>query len=152
VQSQLMNISNAFMKTILGSPLHGLVSGSVMLITFTGRKSGKIYTTPVNYVRDGESLIILSQDDRTWWKNLRGGVPVAVRLQGKELKGISEVFEDPEAVAQGLITLMQQSTSFQKYLGIELHPDGRPRDPDALMSVAQTKVIVRITDLRAEQV
>lgn len=70
MQNLLIKIGNPFMKTILRSPLHGLVSENVILITFTGRKSGKTYTTPVNYVRDGEALIILSHDDRTWWKNL----------------------------------------------------------------------------------
>ena len=33
------------MKFVLRSPLHGMVSKTVLLITFTGRKSGKTYTT-----------------------------------------------------------------------------------------------------------
>jgi hypothetical protein len=73
MQHLLIRIGNHFMKLILRSPLHSLVSENAMIITSTGRKSGKIYTTPVNYVRDAGALIILSQDDRTWWKNLRGG-------------------------------------------------------------------------------
>ncbi len=145
-----LKIGNGFMRAVLRSPLHGLVSANVMLITFTGRKSSKAYTTPVNYVRDGEALIILSQDDRTWWKNLRGGAPVFIRFQGQDLKGTGEVFEDPEAVAEGLLTLVQRSPSFQKYLKIDLMPNGQPSDPDALAWIAQTKVIVRITELTAE--
>jgi len=144
----LIEVGNVFMKTILRSPLHGLVSENVMLITFTGRKSGKTYTAPVNYVRDGEGLIVLSHKDRTWWRNLRGRAPISVRLQGRELRGTGEVFEDPEAVAAGLLTLAQRSPSFQKYLNIELTSEGQPRDPEALMWFAQTKVVVRITDLR----
>jgi deazaflavin-dependent oxidoreductase (nitroreductase family) len=148
MRNVLIEVGNVFIKTILRSPLHSLVSQNVMLITFTGRKSGKLYTTPVNYVRDGEELIVLSHDDRTWWRNLRGGAPISVRLQGQELRGAGEVFEEPEAVAAGLLTLAQRSPSFQKYLKIELASQGQPRDPEALMWIAQTKVIVRISDLR----
>jgi deazaflavin-dependent oxidoreductase (nitroreductase family) len=150
MQHLLIRIGNHFMKLILRSPLHGLVSENVMIITFTGRKSGKFYTTPVNYVRDAGVLIILSQDDRTWWKNLRGGAPVSVRLQGQDLKGVGEVYEDPEAVAEGLRTLAQRSPSFRKYLQIELTPDGQPRDPNALAGIARDRVIVRITDLKPQ--
>jgi len=39
---------NQAMQTILRSPLHGMVSSTVLLITFTGRKSGNTYTTPVD--------------------------------------------------------------------------------------------------------
>lgn len=70
------------MKAILRSPLHGLVSNNLMLITFTGRTSGKTYTTPVNYVRDGETLIVLSHTDRTWWKNLRGDTQLPCGSKG----------------------------------------------------------------------
>ena len=40
-------IVNKTMKLILRSPMHGVVSKSMLLISFTGRKSGKTYTTPV---------------------------------------------------------------------------------------------------------
>ena len=36
---------NRAMKLVLRSPMHGLVSKTVLLITFTGCKSGKTYTT-----------------------------------------------------------------------------------------------------------
>lgn len=150
MQNLLIRIGNLIVKAILRSPLDGLVSENMMLITFTGRKSGNTYTTPVNFVRDGGALLVLSQDDRTWWKNLRGGAPVSVRLQGQDLEGVGEAHEDPAAVAEGLRTLAQRSPSFRKYLQITLTPDGQPRDPNALAEIAQTKVIVRITDLKPQ--
>ena len=87
----IRRVLNPFMTTILKSPLHGLVIGNTMLITFTGRKSGKRYTTPIGYIRDGEMVICSTKAN--WWKNLRGGAPVTVRLQGHELKGKGEISE-----------------------------------------------------------
>ena len=48
----MTTIFNPFMVWLLRSPLHKLASKNTLLITFTGRKSGKKYTTPVNYASD----------------------------------------------------------------------------------------------------
>ena len=56
---------NPMMIFILRSPLHGLLSGSTMTISFTGRKSGKPLTVPTNYVRDDDKLLVTSFRART---------------------------------------------------------------------------------------
>src|SRR5450755_2404646 len=45
---------NSLVTTILRSPWHGLRSHRLLLLTFTGRKSGKEFTTPMRYVQEGE--------------------------------------------------------------------------------------------------
>ena len=57
-------VVNPFMKWLLKSPLHGLVSSHYMLITVKGRKSGKLYTTPVEYGHDGDALLIVEPPQR----------------------------------------------------------------------------------------
>ena len=49
---------NPFMKTVLRSPLHGMISRRLLLITFTGRKSGKVFTTPISYEQEGATLLL----------------------------------------------------------------------------------------------
>ena len=78
-------IVNVVVKAILRSPLHGLMSKNRMLLTFRGHKSGKLYTTPLSYLHEGESIMCFT--DSSWWKNLRGGAPVRVRLAGRDLAG-----------------------------------------------------------------
>jgi hypothetical protein len=56
---------NSIMAFILRSPLHGLLSGSTMLITYTGRKSGKSITLPTNWVRDENTVFVTSLRART---------------------------------------------------------------------------------------
>lgn len=87
---------NKAMVPLLRSPLHFLVSGDVMLITFSGRKSGKRYVTPVTYVRDGDKIRFFSYSP--WWKNLRGGAPVELLVRGWRLRGVAEPVEDRETV------------------------------------------------------
>jgi hypothetical protein len=105
----LNKIANPAMRMVLRSPLHGLVSGSTMLVTVKGRKSGKAYTTPVNYVREGDSITIFSLRSRTWWRNLRGGAPIALRVRGRDLRGSGEVTAtDVESVGAALLAMRPQ--------------------------------------------
>jgi deazaflavin-dependent oxidoreductase (nitroreductase family) len=88
---------NSLITALLRSPLHGLLSGSFMLLTVIGRKTGRAYTTPVNYGRTGDTLTCFSKRDRTWWRNLRERAPVAVLLRGRERRGLGVVVETDEA-------------------------------------------------------
>lgn len=90
---------NPLIKALLRSPFHWLVSDALLLLTYTGRKSGRTYTTPVGYEERDGTLYVTSQTDRVWWKNLRGGAEVEVRLRGERRGGEARVLEDNEAVA-----------------------------------------------------
>jgi deazaflavin-dependent oxidoreductase (nitroreductase family) len=98
---------NPIVILLLHSPLHSFLDKSTIVITFTGRKSGKQYTIPVSYVRDGDTLMMISQREHSWWKNLRGGALVSLYLQGHTLKATGEVFTDPETVANKLLQFLQ---------------------------------------------
>ena len=49
---------NPIIIWLLRSPLHSLMDKSTILVTITGRKSGKKYTIPVSYMRDGDTLFM----------------------------------------------------------------------------------------------
>lgn len=88
-------------RGILRSPFHAMLSKNTLLLGFTGRTSGKQYTTPVNYTRVGDELLIFSKKNRTWWRNLRGGAPLVFRLQGRTITGWGVAFEDEAEVESG---------------------------------------------------
>ena len=94
----LNQVVNPFMKWLLTSPLHGLVSNHYMLITVKGRKSGKLYTTPVEYGHDGEALVIVSSQTHSWWKNLRDNASCTLRIKTREMQGTAAVASDPAAI------------------------------------------------------
>jgi deazaflavin-dependent oxidoreductase (nitroreductase family) len=58
----------------------GLIGGSFMgtpmlLLTTTGRKTGKRHTTPLVYLEDGDDIIVIASNggsdrDPQWWLNL----------------------------------------------------------------------------------
>lgn len=60
------------------------------LLSVTGRKSGKIYSTPLAYFQDGDSYVVVGSDgaakhDPQWWKNLQVDPMGAIRVGRQKL-------------------------------------------------------------------
>jgi deazaflavin-dependent oxidoreductase (nitroreductase family) len=132
---------NPIMIWLLKSPLHFFVSKNMMLITYTGRKSGKPYTVPVNYIQDGDMLYTTSWKDRTWWRNLRNGQPVTLRVRGQKRAAIPKVSETNEDVADQLSTYFQLVPNMARYFNVELDPQGNPIQDD-IAAAAVPRVMV----------
>ncbi|MDQ6643569.1 MAG: nitroreductase family deazaflavin-dependent oxidoreductase [Chloroflexota bacterium] len=133
---------NKVVVVLLRSPLHGLVSKALMLLTYRGRKSGKMYTIPVGYTRRGETLTLFT--DHNWWKNLRGQAPVMLRLRGKKLQGTAEVIhDDTELIAEGLMAFVQQHPRAAPAYEVKLDTSGQP-DRASAQRAAQHFTLIRI--------
>ncbi len=68
----------------VGGPFAG---APMVLITHRGAKSGKEYTTPLVYSRDGDALVVIASkggapDDPQWFRNVVGCEPGRDRRGG----------------------------------------------------------------------
>lgn len=91
-------VMNPIMKRLLRSR-KAKVGEMVLLLSFKGRKSGKTFTTPVGYRKVGDSTLVLFTDS-PWYKNLLGGAPVRVVVQGKEMRGWAVATDDKELIVR----------------------------------------------------
>jgi hypothetical protein len=133
---------NSAMKFVLRSPVHGMVSKTVLLITFAGRKSGKTYTTPVSYSQSGDQVNIFTHAN--WWKNLHSEAPITLRIQGRELQGLPEpIARDKQAVAAGLAAHLRKVPSDARYYGVTFDDYGNP-NTEEVEKAAQTVVMIRV--------
>ena len=98
---------NRAMRPLLRSRWHGAVSDKLLLITVTGRRSGRTFTIPVSYLeQDGRILIQPSAPERkVWWRNLRGGAPVRLRLRGQDRTGHAVAHGDEHTGVRVEVTL-----------------------------------------------
>jgi len=133
---------NPIMKWLIASPLHFFVSKNMMLITYTGLKTGKTYTTPVNYLQNGAVIYATSWRDRVWWRNLRGGNPVKLLLQRKEVTAKPEVAEVETSVAELLTVYLRLAPRLARYFQVQLEPDGEPNLED-VQTIAKKMVVVK---------
>lgn len=132
---------NIVVRVLLKSPFHGLMSSSVLLITYVGRKSGKSYTTPVRYMQTETSLRCFTSDHVQWWRNVKASPTVTLRVGGTSRQYQAKVLDrDPGATGRRLeeyLALFPQDAAYQE---IRLNPDGRPNSND--LAAASHKAIV----------
>ncbi|WP_246019011.1 hypothetical protein [Saccharothrix australiensis] len=75
----------------------GVVGKHLTTITYTGRRSGRTFSTPVGYRRAGDVVTIGVRlpDAKTWWRNFLGaGGPVALRLDDVDRTGHAVAHRD----------------------------------------------------------
>ncbi len=134
---------NDSLKLVLRSPLHGMISNNILLLTFTGRRSGKTYATPVSYSQFGDEVYVFTHAT-SWWKNLRGGSPVTVRIRGCDFKARAEaIAQDKRAVAAGLMKHLRKVPSDARFYHVTFDDHGKPR-VDEVEQAAQAAVMIRI--------
>lgn len=128
-QARMMRYVNVFMRPVLSLPFPTPMSANLMLISYTGVKSGRAYRQPVSYARDGETL--LTPGGGRWTLNLKGGRPVRLRLRGRTVPAHADLVDDPAEVERLLEVIAAQNPRAMRFLPIPRRPDGR-LDPDVL--------------------
>jgi deazaflavin-dependent oxidoreductase (nitroreductase family) len=133
---------------ILNSPLHGMLSASILLFMYLGRKSGREYRLPVQYVQDGDTIYIIpgAPEQKTWWRNLSGGAPVRVILRGQAHDGQAELVrgsKDENAVANVLGLYIRRFPAAAQLHKVKISPNGTC-DPADLSQAARSIILVRV--------
>ena len=128
-QARMMRVVNVPMRAVLRLPFATPLSANLMLVAYTGVKSGKSYLQPVSYARDGETL--LTPGGGRWTLNLKDGRQVRLRLRGRDVPARAELVSDPAEVERLLGVIAVGNPRAMRYIPLPRRPDGR-LDPDAL--------------------
>jgi deazaflavin-dependent oxidoreductase (nitroreductase family) len=99
---------NPLMKALLRSPLHGLLSKKLMLLTVTGRRTGRTYTLPVGRFESPGGGLVLSAGG-SWRHNLHGGADVRIRLAGRDHSARAVLEEDPARAAEVFKSILDRA-------------------------------------------
>jgi hypothetical protein len=77
---------NPLVTRILRSRFHGLLSGALCVVTWSGRKTGQRFSIPTGYQREGDDVVIMLTKPgvKSWWKNFRSPWPADLLLAGRE--------------------------------------------------------------------
>ncbi|RAS68871.1 hypothetical protein C8D87_102949 [Lentzea atacamensis] len=82
---------NKLMVGLRDAPLVGkLVRKGITVVSYTGRRSGRTFSTPVSYQRNGDvvAIQVMMPDAKTWWRNFNGeGGPLTLELDGVQRTG-----------------------------------------------------------------
>jgi len=109
---QVMSSTHVFFYKLSGGRIGGRMHKvPVLLLTTTGRKTGRKRTTPLLYIRDGNRLVIVASNggrplDPSWWRNLRHN-PIAM----VQVKDVKQTIYAQRAVGSEKERLWQMMTS-----------------------------------------
>ncbi len=97
--------------TFLGMP--------ILLLTTTGRKTGRPRTTPLSYFPDGERLVVVGSNggasrDPTWWLNLQRDPRAEIQI-GRETRPVQARRLDPEEAARFWPRIVERWAQYDRY-------------------------------------
>lgn len=125
-----------------------LIGRVVLLLTTTGRKTGKRRVTPLQYEQvDGMIYVAAARGAKTdWYRNLLANPQVELRLGARCLTGTAEPITQPGQVADFLELRLQRHP---RMVGAILRLEGLPAHPSRgqLEAYAASRVVVAITVL-----
>lgn len=134
--------SNKFMVWVLRSPFHFLLSKNTIVLRYSGCKTGRKYATPMNYVREGDTLYVTSLPSRNWWRNLVVNPSANVLIKRKLIPVTAETFRDQSSVNKYLEKFFTLAPEFAKYFHVQLNPDKTINQDDLTRAASERVVIV----------
>jgi hypothetical protein len=136
----LIRLVNPILRPLLRSPLAARLGEGLVLLEFTGRRSGRAYAFPLMATRDGDDLLVAT--GKPWKHNLQGGVPAAVVVGGRRQRVIADLVEDPAALEGRYATMLAANPSFARFIGLRIGADGRPLPEDVRRAAATGQAVV----------
>ena len=99
-----------------GGAMQGL---KVLLLTTTGRKTGKERITPLGYFEDGDAYIIIASNagaerHPAWFFNLKSNPNVTIEIKNRRLAAVAEP-ANPEERTRLWARLIELSPNYDKY-------------------------------------
>ena len=137
------NNGNRVMGWLIKSPFGKLMGESLAVITVTGRKTGRLISTPINVARKGDVFTTTSTRERTWWRNLRGGASADLHVGGRDYRVTAAVYESNEEVKLKLGEYCRNYPRAARFLKVHIHEDGNPEE-SSLAAAAAERVVIEL--------
>jgi hypothetical protein len=144
IAAKIFSAANTVIRPLLKSPLHSALSGRLMLLKYTGRKTGTRYEFPVGYFAwdDGDVLIFSSAN---WPKTLGRAINVRVLIKHQWFTAQPTVITPAEHRADLLAEFAKRNGVRAAGRAMSNVPSDREPTRDELLEAANGTSIVRLT-------
>ena len=118
----------------------GPAGNIIMVITTTGRKSGKKFTTPIGYQRDGDIVLAFNVGGTSnWYKNVAQNPLVTLEIKKKTYQMRAAYVTHSDEIAHILeIYKKEQTSALTRFFGVAADASG-----DDLMKASEKVKFVR---------
>lgn len=142
---KFLKLPPQFLYAVGLGPIYGRL---ILLLTTTGRKSGKSRVTPLQYEEiNGDIYIASGRGTKAdWYRNIVANPNVSIRVKSRQFKGTADPTTDPKRIADFLEIRTQRRP---RMMGILLQREGVSQNPTRieLEAFAANKAMVIIRPL-----
>ena len=122
---------NFVVVSISRSLFHPLISKSILVLKFQGRKTGKKYLIPVSYCEySKQQLVCVTDRPNIWWRNLISVDEIEILFRGKMLKASVEVESENDELIKAPLAALCEHSRVDGFFAKVRYKQGEPIDED----------------------
>jgi hypothetical protein len=138
---------NPLLRQLFRTPLKHALGRQLMMLRFTGRKSGRLYNFPVGRMTIDSRLAATSR--RPWVVNFRGGARCELILDGQRTAAVGTLLEDEAETARIFGSLIEGfgRENAVRRLGLRVTVDRAPTQEELLDAVRRIRLALVFFDV-----
>ncbi len=122
---------NFVVVSISKSLFHPLISKSILVLKFQGRKTGKKYLIPVSYCEySKQQLVCVTDRPNIWWRNLISVDEIEILFRGKMLKASVEVESENDELIKAHLAALCEHSRVDGFFAKVRYKQGEPIEDD----------------------
>ena len=147
VQNVIYAVLNPCIRKLLESRYHAIASHNILILKYKGRKSGREYQTPLSYVRQKDSIFLLSNYKTRWWRNFSSDpIPVEMLITGNEVSGFATLYTGQSALLLSAVTyFLTKLPRDARIYGVRIDAAGLPTQ--ATINNVYERVVLLIVEV-----
>jgi hypothetical protein len=91
-----LRLANPIVRRVLESPVHGLLSARLLVLTYEGHRSGGEYRIPLGYAEapDGRIVTLAAEPGgKKWWRSFAEPRPATLTVRGARIAAVGALAE-----------------------------------------------------------
>lgn len=131
-------VINPVVKAILRSRFHKLLSHNTLVLEYVGNRSGRHFSLPISYFKQGQMVYGFTSKENRWWRSLRGKATVQLTLQGRTVSALANVQDhEVHVIAQRFTEFLTAVPRDAKPSGVRLNENRTPNAEDILSAAGR---------------
>lgn len=142
IPESVFKLVNLVVVLLVRSPIHRFWSDSLVVIEFTGRRTGRSFKTPVRYVRKDSVVQCFTSKSGSWRRNIAISGEATLLLGGRQSSFNAEVVtQEPDRIRRSLLNCLDLYPQDAVYHDIQIGPDGVPVTEDVERELSNVVLI-----------
>ena len=85
---RVLRLANPLVRAVLRSPVHRVLSGRLLVLSYRGNRSGRTFRIPLRYAASADGTVVavaVRPARKLWWRSFRSGRDGTLVLRGRSV-------------------------------------------------------------------